>query len=184
MFQLDSRQRRWYRIWWYELSDEEEEGRGGKGTKLALGNAEAKVIKIAMSMDSEVAIQAFIEKAEQEQAQKESNKDLPTLTMDPTKIDLNSVTEVTMVVWAADQIANNGVAASGIQAHNDGTISVSGAAVEAFAQNFPQVGDAGSVHAALSGAQINSANTSAASASAGAATQAATHCSCCYSSCK
>lgn len=155
-----------YRIWWYELGDEEEEGRGGKGSKLCLDNAETKTIKIAMTMDNEAAIKEFIEKAEQEQAEKAEAKDLPTLTLDPTKVDLSSTTEVTIVVWAAEQMANNTAAASQIQSHNDGTVSISAAGVEAFAQSFPQLGDTAQVHAAVSSSQMNTANTNTATAAA------------------
>lgn len=128
-----------YRIWWYELGDEEEEGRGGKGTKLAIDNAETAAIKIAISLDNDAAVKDFAAKVEAAQEQQEGLKNLPTLEMDPSAINAESTVEVTMAEWAAQVSQSDSAMAKQVQTNKDGTISISAAAVEAFAQTFPQL---------------------------------------------
>jgi hypothetical protein len=151
-----------YRIWWYELGDEEEEGRGGKGTKLAIDNAETAAIKIAMTMDNDAAIKAFADKVQAAEAQQENMKNLPSLEMDPSAVNVESTVEVTMAEWAAQVSQSDSAMAKQVQTNKDGTISISAAAVEAFAQSFPQLaqqsGGAGGIYNQVSASAANTAS--------------------------
>ena len=153
-----------YRIWWYELGDEEEEGRGGKGTKLAIDNAETATIKIAIDLNNDAAIKEFAEKVEQAQEQQESMKDLPTLEMDPSKAE--TTVEVTVVEWAMQQAQSDSPLAKQVRVNNDGTVSVSAQAVTALAQTFPQLaqqnGGAAGMYNQLSASTANTASVTAA----------------------
>lgn len=151
-----------YRIWWYELGDEEEEGRGGKGTKLAIANAEAAAIAVAMDLSSEAAEKAFVEKMEAAEQQSESMKDLPSLELDPSKANMDSVVEVTMVDYMVQQVQSDGPAANQIQVNNDGTMSITAQGVEAFAQSFPELaaqnGGAQGIYNQINTSAANTAN--------------------------
>lgn len=154
-----------YRIWWYELGDEEEEGRGGKGTKLAIDNAETAAIKIALTLSGDAEVKAFADKVQAAEAQQEGLKNLPSLEMDPNAINAESTVEVTMAAWAAEVAQSDGAMAKQVQSNSDGTLSISASAVEAFAQSFPQLaqqnGGAGGIYNQVSASAANTATVTA-----------------------
>ncbi|MFI4954829.1 MAG: hypothetical protein ACHP9Y_02840, partial [Gammaproteobacteria bacterium] len=130
---------------------------------------------MAMELSNEAAVADFAAEMDASEQQSESMKDLPSLEMDPSQMNMDSVVEVTMVDYMVQQAQGDGPAAAQIQVNNDGTMSITAQGVEAFAQSFPELaaqnGGAQGIYSQVSASAANTANASA--ATAGAATASA-----------
>ena len=159
-----------YRIWWYELGDEEEEGRGGKGTKNAMDNAETLSLKVAIDLADVAVMEKFVKDAETSIDATENVKNLPALELNLNSADMSDTVQVTFAEFVKAQAESGSPA---VQSHGD-TVTVQASVVESFSQNFPQAGDANSVYSQISNSTANTANVAATASNTSANTNTST----------